>query len=335
MSSSVLVVSEREIRALLDATSCISAVERAFGLYAIGAAELPNVIHLDIPEYRGEIHVKAGYLHGGECYAVKMASGFPDNPALGLSPGNGIVIVFDARTGATSAILLDNGYITDLRTAAAGAVAAKYLARETIETVAVIGTGIQARLQPRLLAAVRTFRSVRVWGRRTDAALECARDLEQSGALPFGCKVGVESSAEAAVQNADIVLTVTASRSPLLRASWLAPGVLVTAVGSDGADKRELDVEVLGSADRVVADSLSQCRRIGEVHHALDAGVIDESRITELGSIVNGDAPGRRNAEETIVCDLTGVGVQDVAAAAVVVQRARERHAGTALTEMG
>jgi ornithine cyclodeaminase len=329
VSCPVLVVSEREIRALLDAPSCISAVERAFGLYAIGAAELPNVIHLDIPEYRGEIHVKAGYLHGGEFYAVKMASGFPDNPTLGLSPGNGIVIVFDARTGVPSAVLLDNGYITDLRTAAAGAIAAKYLARDAVETVAVIGTGIQARLQPRLLAAVRSFRSVRVWGRRMDAAQQCVRDLEQSGTLPFGCVVSAEPSVEAAVRNADIVITVTASRSPVVRASWLAPGVLVTAVGSDGAHKQELDVDVLGSADRVIADSLAQCRRIGEIHHALEAGVIDESKITELGRIINGDGPGRRSPEETIVCDLTGVGVQDVAAAAVVVQRARDRHAGT------
>jgi ornithine cyclodeaminase/alanine dehydrogenase-like protein (mu-crystallin family) len=195
----------------------------------------------------------------------------------------------------------------------------------------VIGTGIQARLQLRLLAAVRAFSRVRVWGRRIDAAAQCVRDLEESGALPFGCHVTPASSVDAAVQDADIVLTVTASRSPLVRARWLPRGVLVTAVGSDGPDKQELDIEVLGSADRVVADSLAQCRRIGEIHHALDGRVIDEAKVTELGHIINGDAPGRRSAEETIVCDLTGVGVQDIAAAAVVVQRARERHAGTEL----
>jgi ornithine cyclodeaminase len=168
-SSSILVVHEEEIRALLDPASCIAAVEQAFALYAAGAAELPNVIHLDVPEYRGEVHVKAGYLHGGEFYAVKMASGFPGNPSIGLSPGNGLVVVFDARTGAPHAILLDNGYITDLRTAAAGAAAVKRLARESVDTVAVVGTGLQARLQVRLLASVRSFRTVRVWGRRPEA----------------------------------------------------------------------------------------------------------------------------------------------------------------------
>jgi ornithine cyclodeaminase len=300
-------------------------------LFAKGEAELPNVIHLDVPEYRGEIHIKAGYLHGAEYYALKAASGFPGNPALGLSTGNGMVIVFDARTGAPSAILLDNGYITDLRTAAAGAVAAKYLAREKVVTVAIVGTGIQARLQPRVLGTVRPFRALRIWGRRPEAAAQCARELEETQALPPGCVTAVASSIEVAVRDADIVITVTASRTPLVRAEWLAPGALVIAVGSDGADKQELDVGVLHAATRVVADSLPQCRRIGEIHHALDAGVLDETHVTELGRIVNGAAPGRLGQDELIVGDLTGVGVQDVAAACLVVQRARERGVGTEL----
>jgi ornithine cyclodeaminase len=331
--SSVLVLHEPEIRALLDPASCIAAVERAFSLYARGAAELPNVIHLDVPEHHGEIHIKAGYLHGGEYYAVKAASGFPGNPALGLSTGNGMVIVFEASTGVPRAILLDNGYITDLRTAAAGAVAAKHLARESIDTVAVVGTGIQARLQPRVLTGVRAFRSLRIWGRRSEAAADCIRHLEESHALSSACTATVASSVQEAVRDADIVVTVTSSRAPLVRAEWLTRGALVIAVGSDGADKQELDVGVLGSADRVVADSLPQCRRIGEIHHALDAGVIDAAAVTELGSIVNGASPGRERADETIVCDLTGVGVQDVAAASLVVQRARERGVGMELKE--
>jgi len=327
----VLVLQEPDIRALLDPASCIAAVERAFAVYAAGGAELPDVIHLDVPENQGEIHIKAGYLHGGAYYAVKMASGFPGNPSLGLSTGNGMVVVFDARTGAPAAILLDNGYITDLRTAAAGAVAAKHLGRDTIDSVAVVGTGIQARLQVRLLAQVRAFRTVRVWGRRLDAAAQCAHDLERSGALPRGCVVSSTPSVEAAVGGADIVFTVTASRAPLVRAAWLGRGVLVVAVGADGADKQELDVGVLESADRVVADSLAQCRRIGEIHHALEAGVLDESRVSELGRIIDGTAPGRQDPAEMIVCDLTGVGVQDVAAASLVVQRGRERGLGTDL----
>lgn len=328
MSTSILTLSEREIRELLDPRSCIAAVERAFSAYATGAAELPGVIHLDIPEQRAEIHIKAGYLHGGSVYAVKLASGFPENAVRGLPANSGLVMVFDAETGVPAAILLDNGYITDLRTAAAGAVAATHLARETVETVGVVGTGTQARLQVQLLAVVRSFRSVRVWGRRPEAAEECVAELMRSGHLPPGAEAVAVESVEAATRGADIVYTVTASRRPLVRAKWVSAGTLVVAVGSDGADKQELEIDLLAVADRVVADSLAQCRRIGEIHHALAAGVLDESTVTELGQITAGQAPGRRRAGETIVCDLTGVGVQDVAAAALVLARYRDRPRG-------
>jgi ornithine cyclodeaminase/alanine dehydrogenase-like protein (mu-crystallin family) len=202
--------------------------------------------------------------------------------------------------------------LTDLRTAAAGAVAARHLAPSVVHTIAVIGTGIQSRLQPALIQSVRPFESVRVWGRRREAARAVANDIGGT----------VAETVEAAVDGAQIVITVTASRTPILRAEWLTPGALVIAVGSDGPDKQELDVGVLARADRVVADSLPQCARLGEIHHALSAGVISEHDITELGQITSGQAPGRRTPTETIVCDLTGVGVQDVAAATVVMERA-------------
>jgi ornithine cyclodeaminase len=318
-----LVLTERDIRRLLDPPSCIAAVEQAITAYALGSAELPGVIHLDIPEALAEVHIKGGYLHGGAYYAVKFASGFPGNLALGLPANGGLVLVFNARTGALEAILLDNGYITDLRTAAAGAIAAKHLAREAIETVGVIGTGAQARLQVQLLAHVRSFRMVKVWGRHPAAVAACVADITASGSLPDGAQVVAADSAESAVSGSDVVITVTASRKPLVRAAWLRPGSLVIAVGSDGPDKQELGVDVLALADRVVADSLPQCRRLGEIHHALDAGVLQESRITELGHITSGNSPGRTSPSEIIVCDLTGVGVQDIAAATVIMERQR------------
>jgi ornithine cyclodeaminase len=323
MPAPPLILHEEEIRALLDHASCIEAVERAFAAYAAHRAELPDVIHLDVPEVRGEVHIKAGYLHGGGCWAVKVATGFPDNPALGLPANSGIVVAFDARTGVPAAIMSDGGYITDLRTAAAGAVAVKHLAREHIAAVGVVGTGAQARLQVQLLARVRSFTTLRIWGRRRAAAERCITDLRASGALPSGARAEVVQSVEEAVRGADLAYTVTPSREPLVRAEWLGEGSLVVAVGSDGAGKQELDVAVLARADRVVADSLPQCRRIGEIHHAVDAGVLDEANVTELGHVITGAAPGRRSQAERIVCDLTGVGVQDVAAAAVVLERAR------------
>src|SRR5215469_2930565 len=152
MPTPVLVLREHEIRSLLDPASCIAAVEQAFTAYATGAAELPGVIHLDVPEHRGEIHIKAGHLRGGDWYACKFASGFAGR-------NDGVVLTFDARTGAPAGILFDRGYLTDLRTAAAGAVAARYLALPDVHTVAIVGTGIQARLQPQLLRAIRPFKA--------------------------------------------------------------------------------------------------------------------------------------------------------------------------------
>ncbi len=317
MTTPLVVLREADVRALLDPQSCIDVVADAFTAYASGGAELPGVIHLNVPEHAGEIHIKAGHLHGSPWYACKFASGF-------AGTNDGVVLAFDARTGAPAAILFDRGYITDLRTAAAGAVAARHLARERVHTVAVLGTGIQARLQPQLLARVRSFARVRVWGRRRDAVDRCVDDLR--AVLPVD--VVAADTVASALADADIVVAVTASRAPFVRASWLAAGALVIAAGSDGPDKQELDVDVLASADRVVADSLAQCRRLGEIHHAIDAGVLSDDRVTELGQITAGRAPGRRTPDEMIVCDLTGIGVQDVAAANAVVARALASGAG-------
>ncbi len=356
MRREVLILREPEIRALLDPRSCIAAMEEAFAAYSTGRAQLPAVIHLDVPESeepgnavpqnRGEIHVKAGYLNGGPYYAVKIVSGFPHNPQLGLPANDGVIVVFDAQTGAPAAFLLDNGFITDFRTGAAGAVAARYLARAKISSVAVVGTGAQARYQIEMLALERTFSEVRVWGRDRDRAQTCTDDLVKrrdegstsraagEGARPThpvkpggqvpACDFVVAESVRAAVDGADLVITVTASREPLVRAAWLKPGVTVIAVGSDGPDKQELDVDVLARADKIVADSVPQCLRLGEIHHAIENGAIAKEKVyAELGEITAGLKPGRVSESEIIVCDLTGVGVQDVAAASLVMERAK------------
>jgi len=320
MGTAVRILREGDVRAALDMASCIDAVDRAFAAYSTGRAELPSVIHLDVPETKGEIHVKAGHLHGAPFYAVKAASGF-----YGLEPAaiDGMVAVFDARDGSPAAFLLDHGYVTDVRTGAAGGVAARHLAPERVETVAVIGTGLQARHQLDALAVVRPgFEHVRVWGRNREHATRCVDDLLARPGLPEDCRYAVAETVEEAVEDADVVVTCTASREPLVRAEWLKRGVLVTALGSDGADKQELDVDVFARADLVVVDSRDQCAQIGELHHALDAElVLSPDDATELGEICAGSRPGRASAEQTIVCDLTGVGVQDVAAANVVMER--------------
>jgi len=321
MSREVLILREPEIRKLLDPAACVDAMERAFTAFSTGRTELPSVIHLNVPENQGEIHIKAGHLHGGPYYAVKIVSGFPGNSQLGLPANDGMVVVFDATTGAPAAFFLDNGYITDLRTGAAGAVAAGHLARKKLGTVAVIGTGVQSRYQVEMLGLVRNFSEVRVWGRDPNKAWVCAEELGSRPGIP-ACNFAVSESAQRAVEGADLVFTVTASRAPLVHAEWLKAGTTVIAVGSDGPDKQELDVAALARADRVVADSVEQCLRLGEIHHAVHHGAIARDKAVELGEITAGLKPGRMSDDEIIVCDLTGVGVQDVTAASLVMERA-------------
>ncbi len=251
----VRILRRDDVAAALDMGACIDAMEGAFTAYSAGRAELPAVIQLDVPEGGGEIHVKAGYLHGGAVYAVKIVSGFPGNPVRGLPANDGMVLVFDAETGAPAALLLDGGLITDVRTGAAGGVAARHLAPAHPGVVAVIGSGGQARFQIDALSRVRSFERVRVWGRDPGHARAAAEDIAALTSLPPGCDVTAVASVREAVEDAGVVVTATASREPLLRAEWLAPGAHVTALGSDQADKQELDPGVLSAADLVVADS--------------------------------------------------------------------------------
>jgi ornithine cyclodeaminase len=322
----VLILREAEVRDSLDMASCIDAVSEAFAAYSSGRAELPAVIHLDIPEHEGEIHVKGGYVHGSDHYAIKFASGFPGNGALDLASNDGLVLVFDARTGAPAAFLLDHGFITDQRTGAAGGVAAKHLAREDISTVAVIGTGLQARYQLDALSRVRTFNEVRIWGRDASRALACVEDLRARPDLPEGATFHMARSVEKAVLGADVLITCTASREPLVQDDWLSPGMHITALGSDGPGKQELDPRILERCDVLAADSRPQCAERGELQHA--RSLLGTGKVVELGEITSGEAPGRTDDSQLTVCDLTGVGVQDVAAASLALTRALEAGLG-------
>jgi len=314
-----LILDRDAVRAALPMPLLFEACGRAFAQYSAGRAALPSVIHLDLADHRAEVHVKAGYLLGGSCWAVKVASGFPENAASGLPTSDGLVVVFDAATGALRALLHDHGYLTDARTGAAGGVAARHLAPATVRTVAVIGTGAQARFQLDGLAVVRPgFEEVRVWGRDSNRTDRCIEDLDRRPGLPAGCRYRRADSVEAAVRGADLVITCTASRTPLVRAEWIARGCHITAVGSDGAGKQELDLALLQRADRIAVDSRVQCARLGELQHAVHAGLELDDKVVELGEIVAGTRDGRQADGELTICDLTGVGVQDVAAATLV-----------------
>lgn len=324
----VRVLDEASIRALIGPAQALAVVAEAFAALAGGRATLPGVIQLDLPQSRGEVHVKGAHLHGSAFYSIKVAAGFYDNPGLGLPVGSGLVLVFDAQTGAPCAILLDNGYLTELRTGAAGALAARHLARARVDTVGIVGCGGQARYQLEALLEVRRPRRVRVWGRSRERAEACAREMEAH----FGVAAEAVSTVREAVADSDVVVTVTPSREPLVRGEWLRPGTHVTAVGSDGPGKRELDAAALAGADKVVVDRLDQCLRFGELHHAVAAGVLAPERVwAELGELAAGLKPGRTSDAEITIADLTGVGVQDAAVAAFVAQTAFDAGVGRAL----
>ncbi len=321
----LLLVTEQEIRDSIEMSAAIDAVEDAFAALGRGQATLPPPIGLDIPEVEAEIHVKGAHIHGAENFAFKLVSGFYRNPQIGLPLANGLVLVFDANNGQVTGLLFDNGYLSDLRTGAAGAVAARRLAPQEIQRVAVIGAGAQARMQLRALSLVRDLPAVSIWNRHQDRARKCAVEMTEELGIPVAAIDRIED----AVQGADVVITVTPAREPLLRAEWIEPGTHITAVGSDGPDKQELDVDVLARADLVVADRLSQCVQLGEIHHAVGAGRLRADSCVELGAIVAGDQPGRTADSQITVADLTGVGVQDAAIASATLQAARARGFGT------
>lgn len=304
----------------------ITCVENAFRALATEAVAMPPILRLDIPEYRGEVDVKTAYVPGIDGFAIKVSPGFFDNPKLGLPSLNGLMVLFSARTGLVEAILLDNGYLTDVRTAAAGAVAARHLSRADSATAAILGAGVQARLQLEALTLVRPIREARLWARDPERAAAVARDL--SGSL--GMPVRAEADVSKAISGADIVVTTTPSSSPLVRADMLAAGQHITAMGSDSEHKNELAPDVLKRAHLYVADRLSQTRRLGELHHAIEAGLFSaDAPFAELGQIIAGHAPGRRGPDDITVADLTGTGVQDTAIATLARDRARAAGSGT------
>ena len=308
------IIEERELRERIGEEQALAAVERAFRALAEGSVVQPAPMGFDFEDAKGEVHVKGAYLKGSPIFAVKVASGFYRNPDRGLPLSSGLVLVFDATTGFPLLLLHDKAYLTELRTAAAGALATRLLAPEKIEKMAMLGTGSQARYQLRAIARLKRPARVSAWSPSSERRVRYAEEM--TGAL--GIQVSAVSSAKEALADADLVVTVTPAREPIVEASFLKPGATIVAVGSDGPDKQELDVDVLGRADKIVADKLSQCSKLGEIHHALEAGRIREKDVYgELGDVVIGRLPGREG-DELIVCDLTGVGAQDAALAEVV-----------------
>ncbi|HEY5598655.1 MAG TPA: ectoine utilization protein EutC [Kiloniellales bacterium] len=323
----IKILTEADLRAAVRLDQgAVACVEAAFTALATKQVVMPPIMRLDIPAHNGEVDVKTAYVPGLDSFAIKISPGFFDNPKIGLPSVNGLMVLFSARTGLVEALLLDNGYLTDVRTAAAGAVAAKHLARPNARCAAILGAGVQARLQLKALTLVRPIESARIWARRMDQASAAAA----ATSAELGIPVEPAATAEAAVRGADVIVTTTPATQPILIAAWLQPGQHVTAMGSDAEHKNELDPNVVARADLYVADSLAQVRRLGELHHAIKAGLVAaEAPFPELGAVIAGVQAGRPSAAAITVADLTGTGVQDTAIATLARQRALAAGAGT------
>jgi ornithine cyclodeaminase len=311
----VQIIDEPVLRRKVTPALAVDVIREAFRADGQGRTSVPPVITLEIPARRGEFHVKTAYIEGVPHVAVKIASGFYDNPARGLPSGSGLMAVFDATTGLPVALLLDNGFLTDIRTGAAGAVAADLLARGHIDVVGVVGSGVQARHQVRCLRVVREFREVVAWSPNRGRLERYCEDL-----CGDGYRVRAAENVEEVCAAADVLVTTTPSRQPLVRFEWLRAGQHVTAVGSDSPGKQELDAACCQRADLVVVDRRSQCAAFGELSHAHAS--IDQAAVVELGAIVAGKTAGRTRDDQITIADLTGVGFQDTAIAAAAIAAA-------------
>lgn len=287
--------------------AALEAVEAGFAALGRGEVEMPPILSMNIAESNGEVDVKTAHIRGWPRFAIKISPGFFDNPSLGLPSLNGLMLLFSAKTGLVDAVLFDEGYLTDIRTALAGAIAAKHLSRSNSQRVAVIGAGLQAELQVAALLLVRDIREVHVYTRdRSKAQAYAARMQEQ-----YALSVSIHDSAASACAQADIVVTTTPAREPVLNWADLPKGVHVTAMGSDNPHKNELHPTILASADVLVVDRLSQSRALGELHHAPAL----QREVFELGNLISNQQNVRSSDRQITVCDLTGTGVQDTAIA--------------------
>lgn len=286
------------------------AIKQGFIAYSKGDVVVPPVGELSFDLPPGDTHIKYGYIKNDDCFVIKIASGFYQNPQLGLPSNSGLMLLFSQKTGMLKSILLDEGYLTDVRTAVAGQIAAELFAPANVEGIGVFGTGIQARMQVEYLSKVTDCRKLVVWGRNAANLDSYCRDMHEMGfqAIPT-------SDPEKVAAKCNLLVTTTPAQTPILHASMVRPGTHITAMGADTPLKQEIDPHILAKANIVVADSLSQCQERGEIAHALNAGLIEPEKVQELGEVLAAVHDGnkiQRKQSDISVADLTGVAVQDI-----------------------
>ncbi|MBG6129245.1 ornithine cyclodeaminase [Aquimarina sp. EL_43] len=306
------IINLKDIKESIQSLDVVAAMEEGFIHYSNGKTVVPPVGELLFEDPPGDVHIKYGYIKNDDFYVIKIASGFYNNSKLGIASSQGMMLIFSQKTGQPVAILLDEGYLTDIRTAAAGALAATYFASKKINAIGIIGTGIQAKLQLQFLQKNNPCKTVWVWGR----TLENAKKFKAELNTDFDIYIA-KTPAEVA-KNSTLIVTTTPSEVALLDVKDILPGTHITAVGSDTSDKQELDSELLQKADIVIADSIPQSKSRGEIYRAVKDGAISEEKIVELGSAIQDPALQRTDDHQITIVDLTGVAVQDIMIAKAV-----------------
>jgi ornithine cyclodeaminase len=300
-----------EIRRSLVDREIVGLMRSALVAQFRGECETPMPMHLEIAAEQSEVHMKSSYRRGGRYFALKVASTFPTNVARGLATGNGLMLLASAETGEPVALLADGGHLTDMRTAAVAAMVARELGRKD-RALGILGTGVQARLQAQIHATILPLDEIRIWGRDSARAQDCRRDLQTL--LPQ-IKIEVAASPAEIAQTTHLIVTTTASRQPILMAADVSPGMHISAVGSDGPGKQELDSAILRRAALLLADSRRQCEKLGELQHAPS----EWERAREIGEFCL--APTALDPGAITVCDFTGLGAEDLFIAEYVYER--------------
>ena len=322
----ILLLTSREIANLLTIDDCIVAVEQAFRIFGEGKAIPPAVLSVHMPD--GGFHVKAGVLHlGRQYFAAKVNGNFSENASrFSLPTIQGVIVLCDAENGSPLAVM-DSREITSLRTAAATGVAAKYLARKDSRTVTICGCGNQGRVQAIAISRIYPLDTLFVYDKTAEQAENLARQLTADLGIP----ITSVSDLPAAVRQSDICVTCTTSHKPFLGPEDVLPGTFVAAVGADNPEKQELHPALMAKS-KIVADILEQCAGMGDLHHAIAAGVVTRADVhAELSEIVAGKKPGRESDHELTIFDSTGMALQDVATAAFVYEKAQRQGSGVRL----
>lgn len=296
-----------QIKEVLDDIDPIQAIEQGFIALSQGKAVIPPVGELIFDNPPGDMHIKYGCIKGDDYYVIKVASGFYENYKQDLPNYDGLMMIFSQKTGQLLCILLDQGYLTNVRTAAAGAVVAKYLAPPAVIRIGVFGAGVQGRMQVEYLRSITDCKDVIVWGINQEELDKYEQDL---GAQGYNIQT-TRNAADVASQS-NLIITATPAKSPLLHVEHIRPGTHITAMGADTPEKNELDPRILKRADIVAADSLSQCKLRGEIFKTLEAGFIQEDDVIELGDLITHSEKQRQTEDQITVADLTGVAIQDI-----------------------